>query len=88
MIYGHFLRSGRKSDLKTCITPPKLKILNLNFFDLVMLDYLDLTQGPKRLRSILRSMPDKMQVIQIRYDASAPFQFDTAAFPGETINDR
>ena len=29
-----FLRSCRKSDLSTCITPPKHKILNLTFFDL------------------------------------------------------
>ena len=44
-----FLRSWRKSDLKTCITPSKPEILNLTFFDLVTSDDSALTRGHKRL---------------------------------------
>ena len=42
-----------------------------------------LTQGHKRLRRVLRSIPDAAHVVP-----SAMFQFDTAALPGEANNDR
>ena len=64
------------------ITPPKPKILFLTFFDLVTLDDLDLTEGHKRLRRMLRSIPDMIRVVP-----SALFQFDAAGLPGEASND-
>ena len=68
--------------LKTCITPPKLKILNLTFFDLVTSDDLDLTQCHKRHKRVLKSIPDTIHVVP-----SDLFQCDTAALPGEADND-
>ena len=52
-------------------------------FDFVTLDDLDLTQGHKRLRKVLRSIPDTIHVVP-----SALIQFGTAALPGEANNDR
>ena len=78
-----FLRSWRKLELKVCITPPKLKILNLTFIDLVAINDLDLTHGHKRLRRVLRSTPNTIDVVP-----SALFQPNTAALPGDASNDR
>ena len=52
-------------------------------FYLVTLDDLDLTQGHKRLRRVLKSNPDTIHVV-----LSALFHCDTAALPGEGSNDR
>ena len=82
-VLGSFLHSWRKSDLKTCIAPPKFNILNLTFFYLVALYDLDFTQDLKRLRRVFRSIPDMSNVV-----LSALFQFDTADLPGETSNHR
>ena len=70
------------TDAKTCITLPKLKILNLTFFDHVTLDDLAFTQGHKRLRRVFRSVPVTIHVVTL-----ALFRFDAAALPGEAIND-
>ena len=83
VFYGHFFRSWRKSDRKTLITLPILKILNLTFFDPVTLDDLELSQGHKRLRRVLRSILDTIHAVP-----SALFQFDTTALPGEASNDK
>ena len=70
---------------ETWIAPPKYNLLNLTltFFDLVTLDGLDLTQGQKKHRGVLRSIPYKIHVVP-----SALFPFDTAALSGEASNDR
>ena len=57
--------------------------MNLTSFDLVTLDDLDLTQGHKRLRRVLSSIPDTMYAVP-----SALFQSDTAALHCEASNDR
>ena len=54
-----------------------------DFFDLLTLDDLHLTQGHKRLRMLLRSIPDTIHVVPL-----ALFQFDTAALPGKASSDR
>ena len=53
-----------------------------DLFDLVTLDDLDLSQGHKRLRRVLRSIPDMIHVVSL-----ALFQFDTAAVLGEASNE-
>ena len=58
---GSFLRIRRKCNLKTCFTPPKPKISNLTSFNLLTLDDIDLTQGHKRLRRVLKSIPDTIK---------------------------
>ena len=75
---GDFLRSWRKSDLKTFIKPLKPIIINLTFIDLVTLDDPDLMQGHKMLKRVLRIIKDTIHVVP-----SALFQFDAAALPGE-----
>ena len=57
--------------------------LEFNLFDLVTLDDLDLTQCHKRLRRVLRRIPDTIHVVP-----SALFQSDMAAVPGEVNIDR
>ena len=83
VFYGHFLRFWRKSDPKTCITPTKVKILKLPFFDIVTLDGHELSQGHKRLRRVLKSILDTVHAVP-----SALFQFDTAALPGGASKDK
>ena len=61
--------------------PPKLKILHLAVYDLVTLDDLELTQGHKRLRRVLRSIPATIHVVP-----SALFQSDMAALLGAASN--
>ena len=50
---------------------------------LVILDDLDMMQGHKRLRRVLRCIPDTIRAVP-----SALSQFDMAALPGEASNDR
>ena len=52
-------------------------------FELVTLDDLDLTQGHKMLRTVLRNIPDVIHLVP-----SALFHSDTAGWPGEVSNDR
>ena len=52
-------------------------------FDIVALDGLDLTQGHKMLRRVLRIILGTMHVAQL-----ALFQFGTAALPGEESSER
>ena len=81
VFWGHCMRCWRKSDRRTCITRPKLKIFNLTFF-LVTSDDLDLTRQ-NRLKRILLNIPGTIHVAP-----SASFQFDWAAFLGEASNNR
>ena len=59
------------------------KNVEFTFFDLVTLDDIELTQGHKRLRRVLESVPDTIHVVP-----SALFQSDMAAFPGQASNNR
>ena len=61
------------------------QIQNFKFdlFNLVTLDNLDLTQGHKRLRRVLRSVPDTIHAVLF-----ALFHFDTATLSSKASNDR
>ena len=69
--------------LKHTFHDPHSKLLNLAFFDLVILDNLDLAQGHKRLSRVLKNIPDMIHVVP-----STLFQFDAADLPGEASKDR
>ena len=62
---------------------PHTQNFKLYVFNSVTLDDLELSQGHKRLRRVLRSVLDTIHAVP-----SAFFQFDTIALPGEASNDK
>ena len=67
LLFGHFSLSRRKTNIKTCTTPPNPKFLVGPFLDIVTLGDLDLKYAHRKLRTVLRSVPDMIHVVLLIY---------------------